>query len=454
MIKIGDFSKLAHVSIKTLHHYGDLGLLKPSHVDRYTGYRYYTLEQLPLLNRILALKELGFSLEQIKQLLDENLSIDEMRGMLRLKQMELARSLAEEQSRLASVERRLQQLAQEGQLPQREIAIKDVPPQTALSARVIAASEEAIQPARNSLQTLLHNHLDRANLKPTTPWFSLIDNRPYNESDLEIELAIGVQLGRQQRAGDWGGGPVRLQELPAVKRMASIIHEGTSATLANTYAQLYAWTQSNGYQIVGRYREIYLPESGVSTSPQTILDAGFTELQCPIQQARIPISIQSPQARKDQTMQPKIVTKPAFKAIGLSYVGKNEHGEISQMWGTFNQRASEIPWRGSCAYGLCFANPEGAPEGEFEYIAAFEVPNEENIPEGMVYREVPEYKYAVFTHHGRLDKLGDTYEYIFNTWLPQSGLEVHPDKYDMEIYDERFLSDSDKSELDIYVAVR
>ena len=74
MIKIGDFSKLAHISIKTLHHYGDLGLLKPAHIDRYTGYRYYNLEQLGQLNRILALKELGFSLEQVAQLMHEDLS--------------------------------------------------------------------------------------------------------------------------------------------------------------------------------------------------------------------------------------------------------------------------------------------------------------------------------------------------------------------------------------------
>ena len=90
MIKIGDFSKLAHVSIKTLHHYDDLGLLKPRHIDRYSGYRYYEIEQLSQLNRILALKDLGFSLEQVAQLLHEEVSTAEMRGMLRLKKMELA----------------------------------------------------------------------------------------------------------------------------------------------------------------------------------------------------------------------------------------------------------------------------------------------------------------------------------------------------------------------------
>jgi predicted transcriptional regulator YdeE/DNA-binding transcriptional MerR regulator len=454
MIKIGDFSKLAHITVKTLHHYGELGLLKPAHVDRYTGYRYYTLDQLSRLNRILALKELGFSLEQIIQLLDEDLSLEEMRGMLRMKQMELARSVANEQTRLTSVERRLLQLAQEGHPPYNEIALKEVPAQTVLAARVVAASEEAILLARNSLQTLLRNHMERARLKPITPWFALVDNQPYAENDLEVELAIGVQLRQNQRDGDWGSSPVQLLELPAIDNMASVIHEGKSATLVNTYAQLYAWTQSNGYQIAGPYREIYLPETGVSISPDTDLDAGFTELQCPIQRASIPISILSPEERKEKTMEPKIVTKPAFKAVGLSYVGKNEQGEIPKMWGTFNARWNEISAIGRTCYGLCFGNPENAAEGEFEYVAVSEVANDQSIPEGMVYREVPEYKYAVFTHHGKLDKLGETYEYIYNTWLPQSKYELHPDKYDMEVYDERFLADSDDSAFDIYVAIK
>ena len=153
-------------------------------------------------------------------------------------------------------------------------------------------------------------------------------------------------------------------------------------------------------------------------------------------------------------MEPKIVTKPAFKAVGLSYVGKNEAGEIPQMWDEFNARWKEVKAVGNDCFGLCFSNPTGAAPGEFEYVAACEVADDQDVPKGMVYREVPEYKYAVFTHHGKLDKLGETYGYIYNTWLPQSGLEVHPDKYDMEVYDERYIHESDESEFDIYVALK
>jgi len=78
MFKIGDFSKLSRVSIKTLRFYDEKGLLKPRGVDRFTRYRYYELDQLPALYRILGLKELGFSLEQIGRLLEGDLSPEQL----------------------------------------------------------------------------------------------------------------------------------------------------------------------------------------------------------------------------------------------------------------------------------------------------------------------------------------------------------------------------------------
>ena len=447
MIKIGDFSKLAHVSIKTLHHYDDLGLLKPFHVDRFSGYRYYEIGQLSRLNRILALKDLGLSLDQVTELLREDLSTAEMRGMLRMQQMELSTRVEEEQGRLLRVENRLRQLETEGCPPHSEIAVKDVPAQTALVAQSVAASEEALQPARASLQTLLQNAMETARLKQVTPWFALFDDLPYRETDLELTLAVGVDLRKGQRAGDWQNTPVHLQELPAEPAMASVIHIGDQVTLPQAYASLYTWTQSNGYQPAGSYRELYLP-AGVP-----LFQAGVIELQCPVEKASVPISLRSNE--KGEPMQPKIVNRPAFKAIGLSYVGKNEHGEIGQMWGRFNQQCQAIQRiNDKEAFGLCFSTVEGPSRpGEFEYVACFEVADDKAVPPGMVYRQVPAYKYAVFTHHGKLDTLGETYQFIYNTGLAQAGLKPHPDKFDMEVYDEGFKLGSDESKFYIYVAV-
>ncbi len=98
MIRIGDFSKLSRVPVKTLRYYDEVGLLKPVEVDAFTGYRLYKYSQLPTLNRILALKELGFSLEEIGRLLDEDLSVEQMRGMLKLREMEARQRVSERHS--------------------------------------------------------------------------------------------------------------------------------------------------------------------------------------------------------------------------------------------------------------------------------------------------------------------------------------------------------------------
>src|SRR5215470_15209058 len=110
MFKIGEFARIAQVSVRMLRHYDKLGLLKPGYIDQASGYRYYALDQLPRLHRLLALKDLGLSLEQITQLLDEDVSTSELRGMLRLKQAELRQQIDEATLRLERVEQRLTQL--------------------------------------------------------------------------------------------------------------------------------------------------------------------------------------------------------------------------------------------------------------------------------------------------------------------------------------------------------
>jgi DNA-binding transcriptional MerR regulator len=85
MLKIRDFARLAEVLMTTLRYYDDIGLLKPIHIDPETGYRFYTMDQLPHLHRILALKELGLELTQIVEILDEGVSPEAFQGMLRFR---------------------------------------------------------------------------------------------------------------------------------------------------------------------------------------------------------------------------------------------------------------------------------------------------------------------------------------------------------------------------------
>ena len=110
MLKIGVFAQVSQVSIKILRHYDEVGLLKPVFVDDYSGYRYYSLEQLPRAHRIIALKDLGFSLEQIAGLLNQKLPPERLRRILSRRQEELSRQVREDQARLVRVEARLKQI--------------------------------------------------------------------------------------------------------------------------------------------------------------------------------------------------------------------------------------------------------------------------------------------------------------------------------------------------------
>src|SRR5512142_945348 len=122
-----------------LRYYGQQGLLRPSRTDRLTGYRYYSAEQLPRLNRILALQDLGFSLGQIGDLLSEDLPADQLRGMLKLKKAEMERGIQAEQARLASLEARIRQLERAGQEHQYDVIVRSVRQQLVTTQRGIAA---------------------------------------------------------------------------------------------------------------------------------------------------------------------------------------------------------------------------------------------------------------------------------------------------------------------------
>src|ERR1700722_5955214 len=122
MLSIGEFASLGMVSVRTLRHYDEIGLLPPAHIDQQTGYRGYSADQLGQLNRIAALKGLGLSLAQTRQLLD-GITLAELRGMLLLRRAQLERELAEHQRQLLGVESRLRYIEREGVMPVDDIVV-------------------------------------------------------------------------------------------------------------------------------------------------------------------------------------------------------------------------------------------------------------------------------------------------------------------------------------------
>lgn len=265
MYKIGEFSKLSRVPVKTLRYYDELGLLRPARSDDFTGYRYYALEQLARLNRILALKDLGFALEQIARMLDGNLSPADMREILTMKQAELQHRVREEQERLARVAVRLRLIEQEGVMTTYEVNIKQVEPQTVAAVRAVVPA----YPDVGALFGEIFGHLAQQGVQGGM-CAAIYHDGEYRERDVDAEGLVFLERPVP------GGGRVRVYELPGAL-VASTIHTGAYSGLSGAYAALMEWIAAGGYRIVGPEREVYL------RGPDDDGDAAcVTEVQLPV----------------------------------------------------------------------------------------------------------------------------------------------------------------------------
>jgi effector-binding domain-containing protein len=270
MFKIGEFSKLSRVPVKTLRYYHDIGLLEPARIDDFTGYRFYTAVQLTRLNHILALKDLGFSLEQIGQIVDDDLSPEQIRGMLRLKRAEVVQQIEADQARLARLESRLRQIEKEAKMPDYEVVIKQVEKMQIASVRDIAANYASVGPLYEELFAALGQH----GIVPTGPVMAIYYDEEYKESEVDAEAAVPVA------GGSLPPGRVVIRELPGTA-VASLVRTGPYDDFTPAYQALMGWIEANGYQIIGPNREIYLrgPEAGVDPA------AFVTEIQFPVAKA-------------------------------------------------------------------------------------------------------------------------------------------------------------------------
>ncbi|MCL6613623.1 MAG: MerR family transcriptional regulator [Firmicutes bacterium] len=269
MIKIGDFSKLSLVSIKTLRYYDELGLFKPIRVDESTGYRYYSAEQLPRLYRILALKDLGLNLDQIAALLKEEPSAEQIRGMLRLKKLEVEDRLAEERMRLRRVEALLEQIEREGRMPMYEVVLKKIPAQRVAAVRRILPNYGLIGGLFGELFGPL---MGRARF--AGPPLGIYHDQEFKEENVDVEVAVPVEGGVPSDA------PAQIREL-AGGEMACAVYQGPYERIGEAYNAVMAWLEPNGYHIAGPVREVYLRGPGDTQNPEEYV----TEIQVPVEKA-------------------------------------------------------------------------------------------------------------------------------------------------------------------------
>ena len=250
MFLSGEFARIARVSKRQLRHWEAIGLLEPAHTDPQTGYRYYSAQQLPRINRILALKELGLSMDQIIRMMHDEITDDEIHGMLLMQKAELEQQLLDHLARFQRIESRLKKRHTEP-----DVVLKSVPAQHYLSLRSHMDTMGDAWAAVKSLTQALPDHVDRRSL---SHFVAIIHTEEFMFEDVDAEF--GYLLAGEPC------GTIRLDEaqtltarpLPAVETMATLIHLGSPNVCNVSYGAIGQWIEANDYRITGPQREVFI----------------------------------------------------------------------------------------------------------------------------------------------------------------------------------------------------
>lgn len=270
MFAIGDFARHGSVSIRMLRHYDAEGLLRPAWVDPATGYRYYAATQLSRLNRIIALRSLGFGLAQIRDVLDEPVSVEQLRGMLRLRHAELDERIGADLRRLHQVEARLRMIESEGRMSEVDVVVKALPGArlAELSGYADSYEHESIGPVVQGLYADLGERLGRAGVEVTGP--AVAHYTPADGGKVEVRAGLTV-------SAEPGSVPeLPIVDVPPVAAAATLVHHGLMNQIGGKFQELARWIEANGYQPDGAAREYYLV-----TMPEPESE-WVTELQQPV----------------------------------------------------------------------------------------------------------------------------------------------------------------------------
>lgn len=264
---IGEFSKMGKTTVKTLHHYDHIGLLRPEAVDGATGYRLYTTRQLVELHRIQALRQAGLALDDVSAIIGGA----DPEPILARRREEIGRELATAHERLARISFMLSN-EEKGFSMDYQATIKDIPscivysktmtvPDYSAYFEVIPALGRAVKAAN-------------PNLKCATPEYCFITylDGEYKEHDITMKYSEAVEEFGVETDG------IVFEEIPAVT-VVSVMHRGPYADLPRAYAFAMEWVEQNGYRVVDLARESYI-EGIWNGTPES---DWLTEIQVPVE---------------------------------------------------------------------------------------------------------------------------------------------------------------------------
>lgn len=266
MYGIGTVARLAQVSPRTLRHYDEIGLLRPAHVDPATGYRHYSAAQLHRLHRILVLRDLGVPLAEIGALLEEDVSLEQLRGILLLRRAEARARLATQAAQLTRVETRLAQL-EEDPVTSHEVIVKRLDPVRLAALTEDLTGHDRIADAAGRLYPRLHAALADRGVAHSGLSFALYDESGDEQHPVRFTAALPVPDGVTVE-----GDGIATLDLPAVDRAATTVVRGAPEGFPAAFEALFAWVERTGHRTLCHEREVYIDCDGPP-------DTWVTELQ-------------------------------------------------------------------------------------------------------------------------------------------------------------------------------
>lgn len=247
MLKIGEFSKLSRVSIRMLRHYDEIGLLTPETIDPFTGYRYYSETQLIAVGRIAALKELGFSLAAISELLACYGDRAALERHLLLKRKEAREAAEAAERRLRLLDTAIERLRKDEPMKY-DVTVKTIPERYVASVRQVIPSYDL----EGHLWSIFLKETAHMHIQDGDPCLctALFHDREYKETDADVEIQKSVKGSYPDTEH------VKFKTVPAVQ-VASAVYKGGYDQISEVNAAVAAWVEANGYVFDGIAFNIY-----------------------------------------------------------------------------------------------------------------------------------------------------------------------------------------------------
>lgn len=272
MFKIGEFSNLSKISVRMLRHYDEVGLLLPVRIDNFTGYRYYSSNQLLRARSIVGYRDMGFNISEISILLNSNENV--VKNMLLEKSEEISACIDLENDKLKLIEYKIDNLGKEIRM-ENKVEVKAIPSVEVISLRGIIPNYYA----EIQLWEKLDRYATENNVELTsdvhTTGVTVYHDKEWKQSDCDTEVVMKVKETREN------DGDIIFKKLEAIPKAACISVKGNYDKLSSGYTILGQWIEENGYKICGNCRQVSIKHPNNEKNPENYL----TEIQIPIEKA-------------------------------------------------------------------------------------------------------------------------------------------------------------------------